>query len=602
MDKVTRVLGWLGAVALVLSYAAVAVVLAASPSQASPAVVPSLVACPPGAPPNSSLCSPSGWAVYIEAGLTTASAAAAAGVTLAVPGMIEGDGEPVEVGMSGTPGLDFAVPAVGSLLEQKPALPAGWESLPVHMSSSASIISAPLVGQAGVVQYSVSVTCGGTWANSAAFGACVTGTGWFQQDARMGYRQSDTAFYAGGPFNTPYSYSGDRVIATNQTYTGSFAVPSGWQQVFFQSASPNVVRSYYYTPGSPGAPTGNPGGLVGTWRQTWSCKSPTGTTTQTRDKSSLGGLSASLLAMTCPAGSVLSTWSVDWITATKTQRVYEWTAPEWVMDIPVEYPGCIDGSCRLQLWKKAGATAPAEWCGNTAVGCPQWWVDPAKESHYECRYGSYTVDLGACAIYRKPGQVSPNTNLVVDANGNVTGNPQPVISTNPSDFVDIDAIIESWVPGAGELPDPLPSSSSSECFPSGWGVFNPLEWVYRPIVCALTWAFVPRPAVVQAQLTEGSASLESHGVLAVIPAAASVPGTLSSSYTGGCSGGLMDVTVDAYGQDIHAGLPCSPAQVSPQLGSAYAPIRSVIAAFIVAGTAWSGYLMVSSYLGGKGEA
>lgn len=49
--------------------------------------------------------------------------------------------------------------------------------------------------------------------------------------------------------------------------------------------------------------------------------------------------------------------------------------------------------------------------------------------------------------------------------------------------------------GAG-CPNPTPSSepdgpdgSGGECWPSGWGWFNPAEWVLRPIKCALVWAF-----------------------------------------------------------------------------------------------------------------
>ncbi len=50
--------------------------------------------------------------------------------------------------------------------------------------------------------------------------------------------------------------------------------------------------------------------------------------------------------------------------------------------------------------------------------------------------------------------------------------------------------------GAPGCPNPSPPSepdgpdgSGGECWPSGWGWFNPAEWVLRPIKCALVWAF-----------------------------------------------------------------------------------------------------------------
>jgi len=42
--------------------------------------------------------------------------------------------------------------------------------------------------------------------------------------------------------------------------------------------------------------------------------------------------------------------------------------------------------------------------------------------------------------------------------------------------------------------------STRKCMPEGWGVFNPVEWVQKPVQCALEWAFVPRPSVVKTEL------------------------------------------------------------------------------------------------------
>lgn len=42
------------------------------------------------------------------------------------------------------------------------------------------------------------------------------------------------------------------------------------------------------------------------------------------------------------------------------------------------------------------------------------------------------------------------------------------------------------VGGPGLAPD---GSEGGECFPSGWGWLNPVEWVLKPVKCALVWAF-----------------------------------------------------------------------------------------------------------------
>lgn len=47
-------------------------------------------------------------------------------------------------------------------------------------------------------------------------------------------------------------------------------------------------------------------------------------------------------------------------------------------------------------------------------------------------------------------------------------------------------------PGPGcPTPEPPPDDGSgdSECLPNGWGWFNPIEWVLKPVKCALLWFF-----------------------------------------------------------------------------------------------------------------
>jgi hypothetical protein len=45
-------------------------------------------------------------------------------------------------------------------------------------------------------------------------------------------------------------------------------------------------------------------------------------------------------------------------------------------------------------------------------------------------------------------------------------------------------------PAPGCVPDEA-DGGGNECWPSGWGWLNPLEWVLKPIKCAARWLFVP---------------------------------------------------------------------------------------------------------------
>ena len=76
------------------------------------------------------------------------------------------------------------------------------------------------------------------------------------------------------------------------------------------------------------------------------------------------------------------------------------------------------------------------------------------------------------------------------------------------------------------------------CFGKGWAEFNPVEWVFTPIRCGYEWAFVPRPAVVGAQVVKLGSAWD-HSAPVVVPAAVS-----SWSFVAppnGCHGVMVDV-------------------------------------------------------------
>lgn len=172
-------------------------------------------------------------------------------------------------------------------------------------------------------------------------------------------------------------------------------------------------------------------------------------------------------------------------------------------------PECSNGTCLLDLRKDSVGS-----CFQSPTECAGWFADPDKGSKYSCHYGSHAVDLAECTIYAPTFQPGATTT------GNVYGDPET----------------GAVVPSPATLSGSDPDGSGQACWPSGWSVFNPLEWVFRPIVCA----FTPSQAAVVAVQTriDTAISTSQPGTIANTIAAADWSGITS----GGCQGVLIDMT------------------------------------------------------------
>jgi len=533
MDKTTRALGAVGIAALLIAASVLLVALGGAPARAATVDglrVPAFIACPPGAPPMSSLCSPAGWALAIEEGTATVSQAAAAGVagyaptasaaaTTSLGPAALATGTALTVGISdfggGTAKVDTTVTDLYVSDGLRPG-GAGWVNdiftsltyggaiefgaffnewnglVTVRMSvdvqstrpwfgnSSASQVGdrvAEFFGVSGQTTVLLDIQC--IKSDGSVFGTSKpnVNAGWFSASAGGVYDKVETYMCPAGTVDARVKFP---IVPVG------VATPVEWSYSAYE-----VV------------PEPEPG-MQGAMVTEYTCKDGAGVestgSVAVAVSSALPDVPVEIPPVSCPAGSVLVRLTVTWVTDAGEQVLYDYQAPEWVYDIPVEYPGCSGGECTIQLWRIFSAGAPAEWCGVAGVGCQNWWADTAKETNFQCRYGPYVVDLGLCAIYRKPGTVSPNAPVIRDPQGRPVGIGDPVISTDPDDFKDLDPDPDPD-PDHDPLPnpdpdpwqdgDPEPVPQAGQCFPSGWGVFNPVEWVYRPIVCAFTWAWVP---------------------------------------------------------------------------------------------------------------
>jgi len=464
-----------------------------------------------------------------------------------------------------------------------------------------AVVTAPAAGTAGTVTYSVTRSfCGATWNTSSQCFKDVFGTGNQGQWEIKNYNAAGTQL-SGGVSGSVFGLGS---ITSNYTVTQTFTVASGWNSFRVTSAGPGVVAGFpsetirYCAPGT-GCYTETPGGLIGSVESTYQCRQQDGdtrTVTASVAVSGTGQVPVDLPSFNCAADELLIGALVEWVTDTGRQTIYDYEAPSWVQDTPAEWQDCGTKNCELKLYKDG------QYCGENAVGCLDWWESDPEG--YTCKFGSHVVDLNYCAIYREPGKKSPTGKITVASDGTPEYEDP---KDKPREWFDTLPKAPGADPVTPPAPDPGPiapgrgdvTSSTGPCFPSGWGVFNPLEWVYRPVTCALSWAFVPRPAQVQAQLDVGRAALEGNGILSVVPAAASVPGEISEGWAGGCSSSLGDFEVTTSAGTWSASLPCDVGDVAPAWSSQYSGFYGFATVAVLASGAWGMFMVVRRYFGSK---
>lgn len=145
------------------------------------------------------------------------------------------------------------------------------------------------------------------------------------------------------------------------------------------------------------------------------------------------------------------------------------TTPEY-QGWKTTYPECSTGTCMLDLRRADTGTS----CFSDPVPCADWFGSPTKNDDYQCFYGTHSVVLTECTTYAptfKPDAVSSGEQLGNPETGDAGG-----VQTGPN--ADGDAAVRD---------------ANGLCYPNGWGVFNPLEWVLKPLKCA----FIPEPDEVQ---------------------------------------------------------------------------------------------------------
>lgn len=175
----------------------------------------------------------------------------------------------------------------------------------------------------------------------------------------------------------------------------------------------------------------------------------------------------------------------------------DWDVPdfppwEWDELIPKEDVQPCHGSkngCSLSVW------IDNDPCSIGVAKCKTWTKIAEKTpTRVECQYGTRTVPMRNCYPLAHAYDTRPDTQTNVDTDAPPTV-PETGVKT-PTDTVP--EVANPAPPTAAPTPPPVDVSDApkqAECFPKGWGVFNPFEWVYKPVKCALIWAFQPTTSI-----------------------------------------------------------------------------------------------------------
>jgi hypothetical protein len=163
------------------------------------------------------------------------------------------------------------------------------------------------------------------------------------------------------------------------------------------------------------------------------------------------------------------------------------------------YPNCVGvgaASCSYVVRVDGmpcavGVPACVSWEGTAAL-------DPSRVA---CDYGPYVVALANCDLLKRLYETGtvPATGLNTDGHpdtytapgpsGQPSDNPSP--SPTPTAGLALPLPNPAGVPGTIAAPTGPTTASEQNCWPSGYGMFNPSNWVLQPVKCALVWAFVP---------------------------------------------------------------------------------------------------------------
>jgi hypothetical protein len=258
----------------------------------------------------------------------------------------------------------------------------------------------------------------------------------------------------------------------------------------------------------------------------------------------------------------------------------------------VLYPNCVGAGVACSYVLRYNGVP----CVAGQTECIGWALkQDTQPDKYECWYGPYQLTLADCGLLERAYEPNgttltklntdgdPRTYDVTDPNGNPIpglvpgGTPAPAPAPSPP---------PAGAPGGAPVPiDPTaplpgpttPPTTAGNCWSSSGASWNPLDWVLRPVQCALSWAFVPSSAQISGPIADFKTTWNSKPPGSLIVGASTVFGAIGTGWDGGCSGSASaSFSQPALGHPLQ--LPCTPTGG----GSGTVPYTAMQIALIVA--------------------
>lgn len=129
--------------------------------------------------------------------------------------------------------------------------------------------------------------------------------------------------------------------------------------------------------------------------------------------------------------------------------------------------------------------------------------------------------------------------------------PSPTATTAPSPTPTAGGLPTAGpnpTPGGAPIPDP--ENPSQSCLSAAW-TWNPIDWVFVPVKCALVWAFVPKDGAIGDAMAEAKGTLMGRPPVSVAVALSVPLVALVGTQVDGCTGQLAD-----FGGGLR--VPCAP--------------------------------------------
>ena len=261
--------------------------------------------------------------------------------------------------------------------------------------------------------------------------------------------------------------------------------------------------------------------------------------------------------ITCPAGQFLGSASAEIVTsgpggqavASRVPVMAPCTMPADVKNLLTgPASGCLTTACQLHVQR----VSPALDCSSVALTdshpCYDWAHAADYPANWTCMYGPATVPLASCSslqtFYRATPVMTPNTGagvVALPATTPTTGFPATGTNTDPTTGTDSTDTTHGVNPDTGD-------AAGASCMGGAWS-WNPVNWVYIPVKCALKWAFVPPAGSMETQFTGLRTTWSASPPGAYLAGFGSMIGAFGSigSGAGGCMGPA--VTLSALDMD-----------------------------------------------------